>query len=176
MEEGSHTTLVWKQPWIQANHYHFHSAGTPRPWKDGEKAPLNLHWGLSDAEDLLVAQRGVFHCGFCRLKQQKRWIKSTHMLRCDRQPSECGWRVKPDLFKCSELSIHVFFPPGLISGAESEPGRVRVQLKSSTANFQLAEIKFKQVRTVESIKALGEHTPLPIRSFPPITYCRQESC
>lgn len=124
----SHTTLVWNQPWIQANHYHFRSAGAPRPWKDGEKAPLNLHWGLSDAEDLLVAQRGVFHCGFCRLKQRKRWIKSTHMLRCDHQPSECGWCVKPDLFKCSELSIHVFFPPGLISAAESEPGCV--QLKS----------------------------------------------
>lgn len=130
MEEGSHTTLVWNQPWIQANHYHFRSAGAPRPWKDGEKVPLNLHWGLSNAEDLLVAQRGVFHCGFCRLKQRKRWIKSTHMLRCDHQPSECGWCVKPDLFKCSELSIHVFFPPGLISGAESEPGRVCVQLKS----------------------------------------------
>lgn len=39
--------------------------------------------------------RGAFHCQFCRLKQQNRWIKSTHVLPCDHQPSECGWRVKP---------------------------------------------------------------------------------
>lgn len=62
MEEGSHTTLVWNQPWIQANHYHFRSAGAPRPWKDGEKAPLNLQrliwcWGSTCSAERCIPLR-----------------------------------------------------------------------------------------------------------------------